>query len=257
MRLDGKVAIVTGAGRGIGYAYAERFIREGAKVVIAELREDRAADAATALAALGEVHVVATDVASESSTEAAAKAAAEHFGGIDILVNNAAIYGDWNPADQSLEYLRRVMDVNLTGVWLMSKAVAPFMVDRGGGRIINQSSGAAYNYAPSVAETFTGLNSYNYSMSKWGVVGLTKYMAAQLGQWSITVNCIAPGVIDTEATRAVVDSSILAMLAQRQAVRGQLGPEHLTGAAVFFATDEAAFITGQVLVVDGGKHMPA
>ena len=253
MRLEGKVAMVTGAGRGIGYAYAERFIREGAKVVIAELREDRAADAASALAALGEVHVVATDVASEAS----AKAAAEHFGGIDVLVNNAAIYGDWNPADQSLAYLQRVMDVNLTGVWLMSKAVAPFMVDRGGGRIINQSSGAAYNYAPNVTETFTGLNSYNYAMSKWGVVGLTKYMAAQLGQWSITVNCIAPGVIDTEATRTVIDSSILAMLAQRQAVRGQLGPEHLTGAAVFFATDEAAFITGQVLVVDGGKHMPA
>ena len=257
MRLEGKVAIITGAGRGIGYAYAERFVREGAKVVIAEVREDRAADAVASLAPLGEVYVVATDVASEQSTEVAARAAAEHFGGIDILVNNAAIYGDWNPSDQSFEYLQRVMDVNLYGVWLMTKAVAPFMVERGGGRVINQSSGAAYNYTPTVSESFTGLNSYNYAMSKWGVVGLTKYMAAQLGQWNITVNCIAPGVINTEATRSVIDSSILATLAQRQSVRGQLGPEHLTGAAVFFATDEAAFITGQVLVVDGGKHMPA
>ena len=257
MRLEGKVAVITGAGRGIGYAYAERFAREGAKVVIAELREDRADDAVASLASLGEVYVVATDVASEQSTEVAARAAAEHFGGIDILVNNAAIYGDWNPSDQSFEYLKRVMDVNLYGVWLMTKAVAPFMVERGGGRVINQSSGAAYNYTPTVSESFTGLNSYNYAMSKWGVVGLTKYMAAQLGQWNITVNCIAPGVIDTEATRSVIDSSILAMLAQRQSVRGQLGPEHLTGAAVFFATEEAAFITGQVLVVDGGKHMPA
>jgi 3-oxoacyl-[acyl-carrier protein] reductase len=257
MRLEGKVAIVTGAGGGIGYAYAERFLREGARVVIAELHEQRAADAAATLKALGEVHVVATDVASETSTARAAQDAADHFGGIDVLVNNAAIYGDWNPADQSFEYLRRVMDVNLYGVWLMTKAVAPFMVERGGGRVINQSSGAAYNYTPTVAESFEGLNSYNYAMSKWGVVGLTKYMAAQLGQWHITVNCIAPGVIDTEATRSVIDSSILATLAQRQAVRGQLTPEHLTGAAVFFASDEAEFITGQVLVVDGGKHMPA
>jgi 3-oxoacyl-[acyl-carrier protein] reductase len=257
MRLEGKVAVVTGAGGGIGYAYAERFIREGARVVIAELREERAADAAASLKELGEVHVVATDVANEASTEQAAKAAADHFGGIDILVNNAAIYGDWNPSDQTFEYLRKVMDVNLFGVWLMTKAVAPFMVERGGGRVINQSSGAAYNYTPTATESFAGLNSYNYAMSKWGVVGLTKYMAAQLGQWNITVNCIAPGVIDTEATRTVIDSSILTALAQRQAVRGQLTPEHLTGAAVFFATDEAAFITGQVLVVDGGKHMPA
>src|SRR4029079_3953790 len=138
-------------------------------VVIAELREDRARDAAAALSALGEGHVVATDVASDESAESGARAAAERFGGVDILVNNAAIYGDWNPADQTLEYLQRVMDVNLFGVWLMSKAVAPFMVDRGGGRIINQSSGAAYNYTPTVTEAFSGLNSYNYAMSKWGV----------------------------------------------------------------------------------------
>jgi 3-oxoacyl-[acyl-carrier protein] reductase len=158
MRLEGKVAVVTGAGGGIGYAYAERFLREGARVVIAEVREERGAEAAVALKKLGDVHVVVTDVSDESSTQRAAKDAADHFGGIDILVNNAAIYGDWNPADQSYEYLRKVMDVNLFGVWLMTKAVAPFMVERGGGRVINQSSGAAYNYTPTAAESFEGLN---------------------------------------------------------------------------------------------------
>jgi 3-oxoacyl-[acyl-carrier protein] reductase len=141
----------------------------------------------------------------------------------------------------------------------MSRAVAPHLVARGGGRIINQSSGAAYNYrgAGAAPEEFPGLGAYNYQQTKWGVVGLTKFMASQLGAWNITVNAIAPGVIDTEATRKTVPQELLPMLAAQQAVPGVLNAEDLTGAAVYFASDEARFVTGQVLVVDGGKHMPA
>ena len=197
--------------------------------------------------------------ASETSTARAAQDAADHFGGIDVLVNNAAIYGDWNPADQSFEYLRRVMDVNLYGVWLMTKAVAPFMVERGGGRVINQSSGAAYNFRGALAPPtgFGGLGSFSYQQTKAGVISLTKFMAGQLGRWNITVNAIAPGVIDTEATRRTVPSEIIETLSHQQAVPGVLSPDDLTGAAVFFASDEARFVTGQVLVIDGGKYMPA
>jgi 3-oxoacyl-[acyl-carrier protein] reductase len=123
---------------------------------------------------------------------------------------------------------------------------------------VNQASAAAYNYrVPVGTEEFGGLNAFNYQQTKWGVVGLTKFTAAQLGRWNITANCIAPGVIATEATLKVVPEPVLETLAEQQAVPGVLHADDLTGAAVFFATDEARFVTGQVLVVDGGKYMPA
>ena len=124
-------------------------------------------------------------------------------------MNNAALYGDWDMGDQSYEYLKKVVDVNQHSVWLMSHAAAPKMVEGGGGRIINQASGAAYNYvSPFRPEAFNGMGTFNYQIAKWGVVGLTKFMAGSLGTWGITVNCIAPGVIDTEATRKAVPGAI-------------------------------------------------
>jgi len=258
-RLAGKVAMVTGAGRGIGLEYARRFVEEGASVVVADLNESNGKEAASSLGDTDTACFVAVDVSSPESVETAAQAAVDAFGGIDILVNNAALYGDWELTNQSYEYLKTVFDVNLHGVWLMSRAVAPHMVERGGGRIVNQSSGAAYNYrgAMGTPEEFPGLGSYSYSQTKRGVIGLTKYMAGQLGAWNITVNAIAPGVIDTEATRKTVPSAVMPMLAAQQAIPGVLHPADLTGAAVFFASDEARFVTGQVLVIDGGKYMPA
>jgi 3-oxoacyl-[acyl-carrier protein] reductase len=117
---------------------------------------------------------------------------------------------------------------------------------------------AAYNYRPnSGGPEFDGLNAFNYQQTKWGVVGLTKFTAAQLGRWNITVNCIAPGVIPTDATLQVVPQETVEFLATQQPVPGVIGVDDLTGAAVFFASDDARFVTGQVLVIDGGKYMPA
>ncbi len=258
MRLAGKVAIVTGGSRGIGRAYAERFLREGASVVVADVDDASGATCVDELSGIGTISYEHCDVASADSAEAVAQTALDRHGRIDVLINNAALYGDWNMADQSEEYLRRVFDVNQHGVWLMTRAVAPAMVRQGSGRIINQSSAAAYNYGGGLPETdFTGLGAFNYQQTKWGVIGLTKFAAGQLGRYGITVNAIAPGVIDTQATLDVVPPSILEELAKKQPIPGVVHAEDLTGAAVFFATDEARFVTGQVLVIDGGKYMPA
>ena len=257
MRLADRIAVVTGGSRGIGRAYTERFLREGASVVIADVDDASAAQTVQDLSELGAVEFVHCDVADADSATECASAAVERFGRIDILVNNAALYGDWNMADQSFEYLKRVFDVNLHGVWLMTRAVAPHMVAEEHGRVINQASAAAYNYRPNAGDQFDGLNAFNYQQTKWGVVGLTKFTAAQLGRWNITVNCIAPGVIPTDATLKVVPRETVEFLATQQPVPGVIEADDLTGAAVYFASDEARFVTGQVLVIDGGKYMPA
>jgi len=258
MRLEGRVAIVTGGARGIGRAYTERFLREGALVQIADVDDAHAEETVAELAGLGAVGYARCDVSDVDSVDSCVAATMERFGRIDILVNNAALYGDWDMGDQTYEYLRRVFDVNLHGVWLMTRAVAPHMVEQEYGRIVNQASAAAYNYrAQPGSGEFGGLGAFNYQQTKWGVVGLTKFAAAQLGHWNITVNCIAPGVIATEATLNVVPESIVEQLAEQQAVPGVLHADDLTGTAVFFASEESRFVTGQVLVVDGGKYMPA
>ena len=257
-RLADKTAIITGGGNGIGLAYALRFAQEGAKVVIADVNEAAGESAAERVSAYGEARFVRTDVSDPESVEACAAAAVEAFGSLDILINNAALYGDWDMRDQSYEYLQRVFEVNQHGVWLMTRAAAAPMVRQGSGRIINQASGAAYNYAPppSPDGEYHGLGSFSYSQTKFGVIGLTKFSAAQLGRFGVTVNCIAPGVVDTEATRKTVPGEILERLAAEQPVPGVIQPEDLTGAAVYFASDEARYVTGQILVISGGRHMP-
>lgn len=256
-RLQDKVAIITGAGQGIGLAYAERFLGEGAKVVVAELSEERAERAMKQLDGQGDAIFVPTDISDPQSAEACAKATVAHFGTLDILVNNAALYHDIDNADASYEYLLNVMNVNQHGAWLMARACAPTMVEKRWGRIINQSSGAAYAYMFPPMPEFHGVGNFSYSITKWGIVGLTKFLAAQLGQYNVTVNCIAPGVTMTEATKKVVPEMFRDGMTMMTAMKQTLEPEDLAGAAVFFASDDARLCTGQTLVIDGGLAMPA
>jgi 3-oxoacyl-[acyl-carrier protein] reductase len=257
-RLEGKVAIITGAGQGIGLGYAKRFLTEGAKVVVAEIAADRAEIGMKELDGLGEAAFVQTDISDPASAGACVDETVDRFGTVDILINNAALYYDIDNFDPSFEYLQRVTAVNQHGAWLMTRAAAPAMAKQHYGRVINQSSGAAYAYMfPANGDDFTGLGNYSYSITKWGIVGLTKFMAAQLGNWNITVNCIAPGVTMTEATKKIVPEEYIGMIPMMSAMKQTLEPEDLAGTAVYFASDDAKLVTGQVLCVDGGACMPA
>jgi 3-oxoacyl-[acyl-carrier protein] reductase len=225
---------------------------------VADVSDEQAGATAEELGELGPVVALHCDVAEPDSAEACVRGAVEAFGQVDILVNNAALYGDWDMGDQSYEYLKRVFDVNLHGVWLMTRAVAPHMAARRYGRIVNQASAAAYLYRYNFpTEEYETLGSYSYQQSKHGVVGLTKFSAGQLGHHGITVNCIAPGVVATEATLKTIPREMVEQIAATQAVPGVLEAEDLTAAAVFFASEEARFVSGQVLVIDGGRNMPA
>ena len=256
-RLDGRVAIVTGAGGGIGFEYAKRFLGEGARVAIAEVDEERCRRAAEELSALGDVEPVPTDIADEASVQASVDAVAERFGAIDVLVNNAAVYGNLDITDQSLGYLKQVFDVNVHGQWLMARAVAPAMVERGRGRIVNIASIAAYLHQINAFDPeFHGVGNYAYAQSKWSVIGLTHHLAGQLGQFGVTVNCIAPGLTMTEATKTTVPDFALPFFEQLSPMKRNVQPDQLTGAALFFASDDAALVNGQILCVDGGTVMP-
>ncbi|GAA4068435.1 MULTISPECIES: SDR family oxidoreductase [Actinomadura] len=240
MRFEGKVAVVTGAAGGIGEAYARALAGEGASVVVADVDEagQRVADDVKGL-------FVRTDVSDPASVEAMAAAAAERFGGIDHLVNNAAIFGgmridllltvDW-------DYYRRFMAVNMDGALLCARACVPHMRERGGGSIVNQSSTAAWQYA--------GF----YGLAKAGVNGLTQQLAHELGGMGIRVNAIAPGPTDTAAHREVVPGGMSEKIVQdKMAIKRMGTPGDLVGACLFLLSDEASWITGQILNVDGGE----
>jgi 3-oxoacyl-[acyl-carrier protein] reductase len=253
-RLAGKVAIITGAGQGIGRAYATRFVAEGAKVAVAEINEANGKVVADETGGM----FVPVDVADEASTQAMAASVVAQFGRIDILVNNAGIFFDLDQRDHSLAYLKRVLDVNMIGPWLCTRAVFPTMRAQGKGKIINQSSGAAWMYAMAgyaMGKDATEIPSYNYSLSKAGVNAITHYLAAALGQFGINVNAIAPGVTMTEATRKHVPEAMMGMIKAMSALRRTLEPEDIAAAAVFLASDDSDAITGQVIPVDAGVTM--
>jgi 3-oxoacyl-[acyl-carrier protein] reductase len=258
-RLQDKVAIVTGAGQGIGRAYALRFAQEGSKVVVADLNDANAEQVAKQIeAAGGEAIAIKVDVADEASTLAMAKATVDRFGRIDILMNNAGIFFDLEQGNNSLEYLKKVLDVNMIGPWLCARAVFPTMKAQGKGKIINQSSGAAWMYAMAgyaIKAESTELPSYHYSVSKAGVNAYTHFMAAAMGQFGINVNAIAPGVTMTDATRKHVPEAMMGAIKMMSALRRTLEPEEIASAAVFLASDESDAITGQVLPVDAGVSM--
>lgn len=254
MRLDGKVAIVTGGGQGIGKAYSTVFASEGAHVAVADINASNAELVAKEIDGLA----VTVDVADEASTQAMADAVLEKYGRIDILVNNAGLFYDLDQTDHSLAYLKRVLDVNMIGQWLCIRAVFPSMKAQGKGKIINQSSGAAWMYAMAgyaMRADQAELPSYNYSVSKAGVNAITHFMASALGQFGINVNAIAPGVTMTEATRKHVPEQMLGMIKMMSALRRTLEPEEIARVGVFLASDESDAITGQVIPVDAGVTM--
>lgn len=245
--LNGRVAIVTGAARGIGREYAQALAAAGACVVVADRELDGAAETVRLIGDAGGVaHPFAVDVTDEDGVIALAEFTVSECGGIDVLVNNAAIWAGLRPAtmtDVTLEEWTAVMNVNVTGVWLVSRAVVPHMTERGGGAIVNQSSVGAYLGGPNVT---------HYATSKGAVNALTRAMARDLGPSGIRVNAIAPGQIANEATLSVVSGDRLEAMTRQQCLPRAGGADDLTGPLMFLCSDDAKFMTGQVLVVDGG-----
>lgn len=248
--LDGKVAIVTGAAvGGIGEAYAHALADVGAAVTCADIRLDAAQGVADAITAKGGTALAVTvDIADRSSVDAMVAATTAAFGGVDVLVNNAALMAQI-VATPAIQYDREQWDrafaVNVTGAWQCIQAVAPSMIERGGGRIVNQSSVGAYP-AESV-----------YGITKIAIVGLTTTMARELGGSNITVNCIAPGMTQSDAGKMLTPegSPFRDMVVARAAGRAFGDPVDLCGALLLLTTPAGSWITGQTLIVDGGFVM--
>ncbi|MFC0453837.1 SDR family oxidoreductase [Rhodococcus jostii] len=244
-RFDGKTAIVTGAAQGIGEGYARALAREGANVVVADLNAELGETVAKQISADGGTAVFKdVDVADEESAKQLAAFTVEKFGGIDHLVNNAAIYGGMK-LDLLItvpwDYYKKFMAVNFDGALNVTRAVWPHMNERGGGSIVNQSSTAAWLY------------SGFYGLAKVGINGLTQQLAHEVGGMNIRVNAIAPGPIDTEATRTVTPGNMVAAMVKTLPLKRMGTPDDLVGACLFLLSDEASWITGQIFNVDGGQ----
>jgi 3-oxoacyl-[acyl-carrier protein] reductase len=248
MRLKDRVAIVTGGGRGIGAVYCRELAREGAAVVAADIHEADARGVADSIRAEGGRAVAChVDVADPAGTAAMARVAVEAFGGIDILVNNAAMYANLTRKrfDQiTPEEFDRVLAVNVKGIWLCTMAVVPSMKARGKGKIINIGSGSV----------FVGGNGLiHYVASKMGVIGLTRGLARELGEYGIRVNTLIPGLTDSESNRANTTRDYLESEAKQRSIKKIQTPEDLVGALLFLASDDSDFVSGQNLNCDGGR----
>jgi NAD(P)-dependent dehydrogenase (short-subunit alcohol dehydrogenase family) len=234
--LDDKVAIVTGGAQGIGRAIADGLEREGATVVVADLDPPEGG--------------IRADVSSVADVEAMVRGTIERHGGLDILVNNAGLYASlaMRPFDEiPLEEWRQVMDVNVASMFLTCRAVVPLMRARGGGKIVNISSGTPFRGVPFLL---------HYVTSKGAIVAFTRALAKELGKDSIHVNCVAPGFTMTDGVLAnpeVVEKLRDASVAARTIQRDQV-PEDVVGAVVFFCSPGASFVTGQTMVIDGGQY---
>jgi NAD(P)-dependent dehydrogenase (short-subunit alcohol dehydrogenase family) len=248
MRFENKVVVVTGAAQGIGEAYAKALGAEGASVVVADLNVESGERVAKEIEAAGGTALfVRTDVSSHESAAAMVEASVAAYGGIDGLVNNAAIYGDMAfdlLISVDWDYYKKFMSVNMDGALVMTRAVYPEIKKRGGGSIVNQSSTAAYLY------------SGFYGLAKVGVNGLTHQLAHELGGLKIRVNAIAPGPTDTAATRTQAGDAAMDLV-KGLALKRMGQPEDMVGACLFLLSDESSWVTGQIIAVDGGQTFRA
>jgi len=249
--VSGRVVIVTGGGRGIGRVYSETFARAGMRVVLADIHGDEAEKVAKAIrAGGGEALAVPTDISVSEQTKAMADAAAEQFGGIDALVNNASLMSalqrrPWT--EIPLEEWDRVMAVDLRGLFLCCRAVHPHMRKRGKGKIVNVSSGRVLEGTP---------NRLHYNTAKAGVVGFTRALARELGPDKINVNVVLPGLTLSDTQIASSPPGYLDdAYNQRRALRRAQYPEDLVGTMLYLLSDASDFVTGQSFNVDGGKVM--
>jgi NAD(P)-dependent dehydrogenase (short-subunit alcohol dehydrogenase family) len=252
VKLQGRVAIVTGAGSGLGEATAARFAGEGAAVVCVDLNGDAAEKVAAAITGLGgQALAAAADVTSSPDLEGVADTTLSRFGNIDVCFANAGIAGAGSAADVDDATWAAVIDVNLTGVWRTARAVLPAMLERGRGSIINQASTGGIVGVPGVAA---------YAAAKGGVIALTRQMAVDYGPRGIRVNAIAPGTVPTPLLRAsnAAGGGLMTSAEDPDGIArrfplGRLGtPEDIASAAAYLACDDSAWVTGTVLVVDGG-----
>jgi NAD(P)-dependent dehydrogenase (short-subunit alcohol dehydrogenase family) len=242
--LDGKVAIVTGAAQGIGRAIADGLCAAGARIVVADLRgaEEAAQSYEGGLA-------VTVDVSKEDEVQRLVDETVARCGGVDILVNNAGLFAslEMRPFDQiPLDEWRQVMDVNVASMFLTCRAAVPVMRERGGGRIVNISSGTVFRGVPFLL---------HYVTSKGAIVAFTRALAKELGKDNVLVNCVAPGFTmsaGVEAHPAVIEKLRGVSIAARTLQRDQL-PEDVVGAAVYFCGPGSEFVTGQTIVIDGGQ----
>jgi len=248
MNLDGKTAIVTGAARGLGREYVHRMVEAGMNVVAADKRD--CGETIAAVGRNGRAIAVELDVADRASAEAAARSAVETFGGIDVLVNNAALYGAL--AGGRMESIDEAewdacMTVNVKGIWNCCRAVVPSMRERGGGSIINISSLAAVYGMP---------YALHYSTSKAAVIGLTRSLARELGGDWIRVNAVAPSAVMTEGTNEFFGAKTeraAEVIRKNQALQRNLETADLAGTVLYLASDASRFVTGQTIMVDGGS----
>jgi 3-oxoacyl-[acyl-carrier protein] reductase len=247
MRFENQVAVVTGAGRGIGHAIAVRLAKEGARVASVSRTEANAQKTADEINAgrAGAAKAYTVDVADQAAVQKAAAQIFEDFGRVDILVNNAGVTRDGLSMRMSMDDWDIVLNTNLKGAFNFTQAVMRPMIKQRSGRIINISS---------IAGLIGNAGQANYAASKAGLIGLTKTLARELASRSITVNAVAPGLIETDMTTVLSDEIRQGIL--QKVPLGKLGePEDIAGAVAYLASAEAKYITGQVLTVDGGMVM--
>jgi len=247
MRFENQVAVVTGSGRGIGHAIAVRLANEGARVASVSRTEANAQKTADEINATRPeaARAYAVDVADQAAVQKAAAQIIEDFGRVDILVNNAGVTRDGLSMRMSMDDWDTVLNTNLKGAFAFTQAVMRPMIKQRSGRIINISS---------IAGLTGNAGQANYSASKAGLIGLTKTLARELASRGITVNAVAPGLIETDMTTVLSDEIRQAIL--QKVPLGKLGePDDIAGAVAYLASPEAKYITGQVLTVDGGMVM--